>query len=108
MTESIWFPQSRHVTAIEDEMRNHKQKIQRVRTDVVYWRAIETGRPESPSHSMNDSSNFPALHLFEYTPRTTLAERFPVLTCVAISCTLLASAVMAEIELLRGSGYFWR
>jgi hypothetical protein len=46
--------------------------------------------------------------MFEYIARTTIAERFPVLTCFAISFALLAAALITEIECLKGSGYFWR
>jgi hypothetical protein len=50
----------------------------------------------------------PTPRLFEHIARTTLAERFPLLTCFAISCALLATALITEIECLKGSGYFWR
>jgi hypothetical protein len=46
--------------------------------------------------------------MFEYSAQTTLAERFPRLTCFAISFGLLASALITEVECLKGSGYFWR
>lgn len=55
-----------------------------------------------------EHSNFQAPRLFEYNVRTTLAERFPLLTCFAISLGLLASALITEVECLKGSGYFWR
>lgn len=50
----------------------------------------------------------PATHMFEHIERTTLAERFPLLTCFAISFALLATALITEVECLKGSGYFWR
>lgn len=50
----------------------------------------------------------PIPRLFAHIARTTLAERFPLLTCFAISFALLASALITEIECLKGSGYFWR
>jgi hypothetical protein len=89
-------------------MRSQEQKIQRVQSDVVYWSAIHTGNPEPGSCSMTESSVASSLNLFEYIPPTTFAERFPVLTCFAIACTLLAAALMTEIECLQGCGYFWR
>jgi len=53
-------------------------------------------------------SNSRAPRLFEYCARATFAERFPRLTCFAISFGLLASALVMEVECLKGSGYFWR
>ena len=47
------------------------------------------------------------MHLFESVSRITLAERFPVLTCLAIVLGMLATAMITEIECLKGSGYFW-
>lgn len=52
-------------------------------------------------------ATFPVTHLFEYVSRTTIAERFPVLTCFVIALGMLATAVITEIECLKGSGYFW-
>ena len=54
------------------------------------------------------TSKIPVAPMFQFVARTTLAERFPVLTCFAISCCLLATALITEIECLKGSGYFWR
>ena len=61
-----------------------------------------------PSSMVETSRAVPATHLFEHIDRTTLAERFPFLTCFAISFALLASALFTEVECLKGSGYFWR
>ena len=52
--------------------------------------------------------NLPTPLLFDHIARTTLAERYPLLTCAAISFSLLACALMTEVEALKGSGYFWR
>ena len=48
--------------------------------------------------------------LFEFAANApaTLAERHPRLTVIAISAAVLFAALTAEIECLRGSGYFWR
>lgn len=48
--------------------------------------------------------------LFEFAANApaTLAERHPRLTVFAISAAVLLAAVTAEIDCLRGSGYFWR
>jgi hypothetical protein len=66
-----------------------------------------------PSDAISNStlkpdSNTPSQPLFECLARTTIAERFPVLTCFVISFALLATALITEIECLKGSGYFWR
>jgi len=45
--------------------------------------------------------------LFRNLAPTTLAERYPLLTFLAVSLVLLASALFTEIEFLKGSGYFW-
>ncbi len=58
-------------------------------------------------------ANAPELHndrLFEFAANApaTLAERYPHLTVFAISVAVLLTAITAEIECLRVSGYFWR
>lgn len=56
----------------------------------------DAGRPES-------------LHLFEQVGQTVipLPERFPKLTFIAIALAILFSAVTAELDYLRGGGYYW-
>ncbi len=39
--------------------------------------------------------------------RTPLPERFPRLTFLAIAVALLAFALTAEFDYLRGAGYYW-
>ena len=46
--------------------------------------------------------------MFEYTQRGSIPERFPRLTCLAIACAFIAASLIAEIDYLRSSGYFWR
>ena len=48
-------------------------------------------------------------HLFEHSQQmpTPLPERFPRLTFVAIALSLLAFALAAECDYLRGAGYYW-
>jgi len=58
--------------------------------------------------AIQPSSICPPASLFESVGRTTFTERFPLLTCIVISCGLLAAALITEIECLKGSGYFWR
>lgn len=61
-------------------------------------------RPSIDAPDLNDA------HLFEFAANApaTLAERFPHLTVLAIAAAVLLTAITAEIECLRGSGYFWR
>jgi hypothetical protein len=96
------------VKRIEDNMRTQDKKIPAVQSDAAYCSAMGTGNSEPVSSSINHDSASPSLHLFEYVPRITFAERYPVLMCLGIAFTLLASAVLAEVECLQRSGYFWR
>ena len=50
----------------------------------------------------------PGLHLLENAQHSSFAERFPRLTFLGIACGLLAFALIAEIDYLSGSGYYWR
>jgi hypothetical protein len=50
----------------------------------------------------------PVLHLFDYSQPESIPERFPRLTCLAIACGLIAASLLAEIDYLHSSGYFWR
>lgn len=54
------------------------------------------------------NTNSPAIHLFEYAQHSSFAERFPRITFFGIACGLLAFALVAEIDCLSGSGYYWR
>ena len=47
--------------------------------------------------------------VFERVQQTqvSLPERFPRLTVLAIAVVLLASALTAEFDCLRGAGYYW-
>ena len=47
--------------------------------------------------------------LFEFaaTAPATYAERFPRLMVCVVSAAVLLAAITAEIECLRGSGYYW-
>lgn len=51
---------------------------------------------------------YPSVHLFRHVASMTVAERFPRLTCFAVFLGLLATAIVTEIECLKGSGYFWQ
>ena len=48
------------------------------------------------------------LHLFEQIAPSSFAERYPRLMFCAVAGSILLATVTAEIECLRGSGYFWR
>jgi|GEM_PF-3077419 len=56
------------------------------------------------------AADLPAVcHLFEHSQEmpTPLPERFPRLTFFAIALSLLAFALAAECDYLRGAGYYW-
>ncbi len=57
-----------------------------------------------------DTPELENIQLFEFAANAhiTLAERYPHLTVFAISAAVLLAAITAEVECLRGSGYFWR
>jgi hypothetical protein len=63
------------------------------------------GSPQAEKHAVLPA----ACHVFEHAQKmpTPLAERFPRLTFLAIALTLLASALTAEFDYLRGAGYYW-
>jgi hypothetical protein len=69
------------------------------------------GLPSSFGESVQQEMPFPAAscHLFEHTQQTQvpLPERFPRLTFLAIAVAVLASALAAEFDYLRGAGYYW-
>ncbi len=61
-----------------------------------------------PGSQLDSRLSPPPAHLFKHVAQATLAERFPLITCFAISFGLLISALITEVECLKGSGYFWR
>ena len=66
-------------------------------------------RNEASSNlAIGPDSHAASPRLFDNVARTTIGERFPFLTCFAVCFGLLASALITEIECLKGSGYFWR
>ena len=48
-----------------------------------------------------------SLPLFNQIAPPSFAERFPRLMFVAVAAAILLATVTAEIDCLRGSGYFW-
>ena|ERR1700722_12402408 len=98
--------------------------IQETRTSSIQtgnngWISIHINDPEfssttrksrDASPKVEDKAVLPAAcHVFEHAQEmpTPLAERFPRLTFLAIALTLLASALTAEFDYLRGAGYYW-
>ena len=65
-------------------------------------------RHAGPIQPSTVNSRPPVFHLFESAQPMSLPERFPRLTCVAIACCLLLTALVGEIDCLRDSGYYWR
>jgi hypothetical protein len=93
--------QTTHTTETIEVRPVHPTIVASCKINVNFPNAIEPDSQEGPS------SNVQPPHLFEHIARTTLAERFPLLTCFAISFGLLVSALITEVECLKGSGYFW-
>ncbi|HEY1578233.1 MAG TPA: hypothetical protein VGF82_14280 [Terracidiphilus sp.] len=81
-----------------------------LKTGETNWILLRIEREKSAQGDAvkESNANAPAIHLFEYAQHSSFAERFPRLTFFAIACGLLAFALVAEIDCLRGSGYFWR
>ena len=89
-----------------------------VETGKTGWISIHINDQESPNERLSgetvsqresDALRREAYHLFEHAEETVtpLPERFPRLTYLAIALALLASALMAEFDYLRGAGYYW-
>lgn len=76
------------------------------------WILLRIERPRKTSEQKSASEMMGAnpqySHLFAYAQHRSFAERFPRLTIFGIACVLLGVALIAEIDCLRGSGYFWR
>lgn len=91
-------------------MLTQKQTTEAIEAGVLAATRINVIFPDAPGLKplVETNRTAPATHLFEHIARTTLAERFPMLTCIAVSFALLASALITEVECLKGSGYFWR
>jgi len=86
--------------------------IEMRRKDALVWTPTPSNL-DSPIAAGSDLNPQPRRDLetpplFQYANQTTFPERYPLLTCLAISFGLLASALIMEIECLKGSGYFWR
>lgn len=64
--------------------------------------------PLRPQPSIKSNKPDRVLHLFEQSQPLSFSERFPKLTCFLISCAIVATALVTEIDCLRGAGYFWR
>ena len=95
------------------------QKCQsHISTGNTGWISIHINDPQSPidlpsgfgEHTRLEIPSSPVLcRLFEHAEdaHIPLPERFPRLTFLAIAIALLASALTAEFDYLRGAGYFW-
>lgn len=66
----------------------------------------DTGSDSEPKARSVQSKIAPLFALAERAPAP-LPERYPRLTFLAISLLLLISALTAEVEYLRGAGYYW-
>ena len=57
-------------------------------------------------NDLNHSNTMMLFHQVQNSPAS-WAERFPRLTFCAVAFAILLTALTAEIEFLRGSGYYW-
>ncbi len=99
-------------------MPTRESQSSRIQTGNAAWISIPDSDSESsidPSFSdrtllrQSQSISLARFHLFESVSemRTPLPERFPRLTLFAIAAALLAFALTAEFDYLRGAGYYW-
>jgi hypothetical protein len=65
-------------------------------------------RHESRAEVDTGADIYSHLHLFEQIAPASFAERYPRLMVGAVAVTILLATVMAEVDCLRGAGYFWR
>jgi hypothetical protein len=90
----------------------------RIETGKTNWIPIHINDGQSPADLPSGFGESPqqeipwlasSYHLFEHTQkmRAPLPERFPRLTFLAIAVALLAFALTAEFDYLRGAGYYW-
>ena len=70
--------------------------------------ASEDGLSQAQQNGADDSAELCGC-LFEFAGNApaTLAERFPRLTVCAVAVALTLATITAEIECLRGAGYYW-
>lgn len=100
-------------------MPTQETQSNRIDTGTTSWISIHINDSQSEVDVLSTSSGIfqeqslemsrPPCHLFEHSHkmRTPLPERFPRLTFFAIAVALLASALTAEFDYLRGAGYYW-
>lgn len=78
--------------------------------------AIRTDDRRSPNNEMLQRQGIEAeghgtadvpLRLFEMTSPISFAERFPRLVFFAVAASILLAAITAEVDCLRGAGYYW-
>lgn len=54
-----------------------------------------------------EGESHPSFRLFEQGIPLSFAEQFPGLFIFAVAASILVAAITAEIECLRGAGYYW-
>ena len=95
-----------------------RNQVSSIETGITGWISIHIqNQDELPADPRTPNSNArlaqPTANespvLFTQAPqaRISLPERFPRLTFLTIALALLASALTAEIDYLRGAGYYW-
>jgi hypothetical protein len=65
-------------------------------------------RHESQAEDDTSADLYSHLHLFEQIAPASFAEQYPRLMFCVVAATILLATVMAEVDCLRGSGYFWQ
>ena len=74
---------------------------------VVEHREIGKGAEQNPERNFENANSFGPLFEFAGSAPATFAERFPRLMVLAVSLAFILAAITAEIECLRGAGYYW-
>jgi hypothetical protein len=92
-------------------MLTEEQSRNRVEGNKAAWISIQTrtSKPFVEEEPRRIQSLANPVRLFEQAQQAPLLlpERFPRLTFFAIAVAVLVSAVMTEIDYLRGAGYHW-
>ena len=65
---------------------------------------VPHGQMANPGRDENEDFSTP---LFEQTSPGSFAEQFPRLVFCTVAFSILLAAITAEIDCLRGAGYYW-
>ena len=73
----------------------------------VTVRVIEHRNAASEAEAGDSAAALGSLFEFAGSAPATFAERFPRLMVLAVSIAIIVAAITAEIDCLRGAGYYW-